>query len=224
MTKVRKALWDMSYGLYIVTATDGKKHNGQIVNSAIQVTNTPPKIAVCINKENLTHDLIEKTKKFGLSILEKEAPMTFIGTWGFRSGRDADKFASAGFKEGVTGVRLVTEHTLSVMEAKITHEQDVGTHTIFVGEVVNSEVLKDGELLTYEYYQKEKKGKAPKTAPTYKDLHMDKYTCEICGYEYNPALGDPLNGIKPGTPFEKLPDSWTCPVCGASRDKFTVVS
>jgi len=167
-TGSRKALWDLSYGLYIVTATDGEKHNGQIVNSAFQVTNTPPQIAVCINKENLTHEYIQKTGKFGMSVLEKETPLLFMGPWGFKSGRVIDKFQGVNYKIGVTGVKLVTDHSLSIMEAKITSTQDVGTHTIFVGEVINSEVLKDGELLTYEFYQKDKKGKAPKTAPTFK--------------------------------------------------------
>ena len=164
----RKALWDLSYGVYIVTATDGEKHNGQIVNSAIQVTNTPPQIAVCINKENLTHDYIKKTGKFGMSVLEKETPMLFIGPWGFKSGRVVDKFQGVNYKVGQNGVRLVVDHSLSVMEAKVTSAHDVGTHTIFIGEITNSEILKDGELLTYEYYQKDKKGKAPKSAPTFK--------------------------------------------------------
>lgn len=168
MSDCKKAIWDISYGLYIVTSFDGEKHNGQIVNTAFQVTNTPPQIAVCISKENLTHEYIMKTKLFGVSILEKETPMIFMGPWGFKSGRNIDKFQGVNYKTGTTGLRLVTDHTLSVMEAKVTSTQDVGTHTIFVGEIVNSEVIKDGELLTYEYYQKEKKGKAPKTAPTYK--------------------------------------------------------
>jgi ferric-chelate reductase [NAD(P)H] len=165
---MKTALWDISYGLYIVTSTDGEKHNGQIVNSAIQVTNTPPQLAVCISKENLTHEYISKSGVFGLSILEKETPMIFIGPWGFKSGRTMDKFQSVNYKNGETGVRLVTDHSLSVMEAKVVSKLDVGTHTIFVGKIVSSEVLKDGEVLTYEYYQKDKKGKAPKTAPTYK--------------------------------------------------------
>ncbi len=164
----KKALWDISYGLYIVTATDGEKHNGQIVNTAFQVTNTPPQIAVCINKENLTYEYIMKTKKFGVSILEKQTPMIFMGPWGFRSGRDIDKFKNVNYKTGTSGLRLITDHALSIMETKVTSIQDVGTHSIFVGEVISSEVIKDGELLTYEYYQKELKGKAPKTAPTYK--------------------------------------------------------
>ncbi len=164
----RKAVWDISYGLYIVTATDGQKHNGQIVNTAFQVTAEPPQIAICINKQNLTYEYIMKTKLFGVSVLEKETPMIFMGPWGFKSGRDIDKFVGVNYKTGTTGLRLVTDHSLSIMEAKVASMQDVGTHVIFVGKIVNSEVIKDGELLTYEYYQKDKKGKAPKTAPTYK--------------------------------------------------------
>lgn len=165
----KKAVWDISYGLYIVTAMDDTgKHNGQIVNTAFQVTNTPPQIAVCINKENLTYEYIEKTGRFGVSILEKETPMLFMGPWGFKSGRTMDKFQGVNYKTTESGLRLVTDHTLSVMEAIVKSKQDVGTHTIFVGEIIHSEVIKDGELLTYEYYQKVKKGKAPKTAPTFK--------------------------------------------------------
>jgi len=166
---MRKAVWDLSYGLYIVTATDGEKHNGQIVNVAFQATNTPSQIGICISKENLTHEYLLKTGVFALSILEKGTPMIFIGPWGFKSGRTVDKFQGVGYKMGSTGIRLITDNTLSVIEAKIKSTLDVGTHTIFVGEIVNSEVLKEGEALTYEYYQKDKKGKAPKTAPTYKE-------------------------------------------------------
>lgn len=165
---MKNALEDISYGVYIVTATDGEKHNGQIANSVIQVTNTPPQLAVCISKQNLTHEYISKTGIFGMSVLEKETSMLFMGPWGFKSGRTTDKFHGVNYKDGKTGVRLVADNSLSVMEAKVVSKLDVGTHTIFVGKIVNSEVLKDGEVLTYEYYHREKKGKAPKTAPTYR--------------------------------------------------------
>ncbi len=157
---MRKAVWDISYGLYIVTSRNNeKKYNGQIVNTAFQVTSTPAQIAVCINKENLTHKYIEESKVFGVSVLEKETPMTFIGKWGFKSGKDIDKFDSeTKFKEGSLKTPLVLNHSISIMEAKVTSTQDVGTHTIFIGEIVFSEVLKDAELLTYKYYQNTKKG------------------------------------------------------------------
>lgn len=168
MTDQKKALWDISYGVYIITSMDGDKKNGQIVTTAFQVTSDPPRVAVCISKETLTHEYISNSKKMGICVLEQETPMTFIGTWGFKSGRDIDKFMNTNYKIGkATGVPLVLDHVLSVMELNIQSQQDVGTHTLFIGELVSSEVIKEGTKLTYEYYQKEKKGKSPKTAPTY---------------------------------------------------------
>ncbi|MCX6112114.1 MAG: flavin reductase family protein [Proteobacteria bacterium] len=167
MSSTRKAVWDISYGVYIITSMDGEKKNGQIITTAFQVTSDPPRVAICVNKETLTHEYITKSRKIGISVLEQDVPMTFIGTWGFKSGRDIDKFKGINYKVGVTGVPLVLDHTLSVMEVDVKLIQDVSTHTLFIGEVVNSEIIKDGVKLTYEYYQKEMKGKAPKTAPTY---------------------------------------------------------
>jgi ferric-chelate reductase [NAD(P)H] len=163
----RRAFKDLSYGLYIVTSRDQEKINGQIVNTAIQVTSDPPRLAVIINKKNLTHALITKSRIFAVSVLEESTPLTFIGPFGFRSGRDIDKFAKVLFKEGVTGCPLVTDHALSVVEAKVFDQIDLGTHTIFVGDVVNSEVIKDGRPLTYQYYHENLKGKSPPNAPTY---------------------------------------------------------
>jgi ferric-chelate reductase [NAD(P)H] len=163
----RRALRDLSYGLYIVTSRDQEKLNGQIINTAIQVTSDPPRLAVIINKKNLTHEFITKSRIFAVSVLEEATPLTFIGPFGFRSGRDIDKFAQVGFKEGVTGCPLVTDHALSIVEAKVFDQIDLGTHTIFVGDVVNSEVIKDGQPLTYQYYHENLKGKSPPNAPTY---------------------------------------------------------
>jgi ferric-chelate reductase [NAD(P)H] len=163
----RRAFRDLSYGLYIVTSRDQEKLNGQIINTAIQVTSDPPRLAVIINKKNLTHEFITKSRIFAVSVLEEATPLTFIGPFGFRSGRDIDKFAQVGFKEGVTGCPLVTDHALSIVEAKVFDHIDLGTHTIFVGDVVNSEVIKDGRPLTYQYYHENLKGKSPPNAPTY---------------------------------------------------------
>jgi ferric-chelate reductase [NAD(P)H] len=166
---VKKALWDMSYGLYIVSSKNkDEKFNGQVVNTAFQVTAEPARIAVCINKENLTYKYLKESKVFSVSVLEKNTPMTFIGKWGFKSGRDIDKFLDTDYYVSDNKIPVVKDYTLSVIEAKIIEETSVGTHTVFIGEVINQEVLKEGEILTYEYYQKEKKGKAPKTAPTFK--------------------------------------------------------
>jgi len=166
----RKAFRDLSYGLYIVTARDGDRLNGQIINTAIQVTSDPPRVAVIINKENLTHEMITKSRVFGVSVLGESAPMAFIGLFGFRSGRDIDKLSKAQFKEGTTGCPLVTEHALSVLEARVTEQIDLGTHTVFIGDTISSEVLQDGRPMTYQYYHQNLKGKSPPKAPTYEPV------------------------------------------------------
>jgi len=163
-----KALWDITYGLYIVTSISGDRVNGQIANTVFQVSAEPPRIAVSINKNNLTHEYIEKSGILAVSVLEKDTPMPFIGTFGFKSGRDTDKFSKIAFKKGQMGCPLVTDNALSVFEAKVIGRTDTGTHTIFIAEIIGAEVLKKGSPLTYAYYQRVKNGKVPKNAPTYK--------------------------------------------------------
>ena len=163
----RSVFRNLSYGLYIVTSRDEDRMNGQVVNTVIQVTSEPPRIAVIINKKNFTHDLIVESKVFSASVLEQSAPLTFFGPFGFRSGRDFDKLSNVVFKEGITGCPLITEHVLSVLEAEVINEIDLGTHTVFIGNVVSSEVLGEGTPLTYQYYHQILKGKSPPNAPTY---------------------------------------------------------
>ena len=167
----RKVFRDLSYGLYIVTSRDGEKINGQVVNTVIQVTSDPPRVAVIVNKKNLTHEYISTSRVFGVSILAESAPMSFFGPFGFRSGRDVDKFAKVDYKEGVTGCPLLTDHALSILEAEVFDQIDLGSHTIFVGHVVFSETIKPGRPLTYHYYHEELKGKSPPNAPTFTPPH-----------------------------------------------------
>jgi ferric-chelate reductase [NAD(P)H] len=163
----RRVFRDLSYGLYIVTSRDDDRLNGQIINTAIQVTSDPVRVAVIINKKNLTHELITNSRIFTVSVLEESTPLTFIGPFGFKSGRDIDKFAKVKYKIGTTGAPLVIEHALSVLEAKVIDQIDLGSHTLFVGEVVSSEVIKEGSPLTYQYYHENLKGKSPPNAPTF---------------------------------------------------------
>jgi len=158
---------DLSYGLYIVTSKDGEKINGQIVNTVTPVTSDPPRVAVIINKKNLTHEFIIRSKVFAAMVLDENVSMGFLGPFGFRSGRDVDKFEKASFKIGNTGSPIVTEKTLSMIEAEVIDKIDLGTHTIFVGDVVNSEVLNHGTPLTYKYYHENLKGKTPPNAPSF---------------------------------------------------------
>ena len=221
-----KALSRISYGLYVVSSVKENKINGQIANTVFQVAAEPPTIAVSINKQNLTHRFIEASRKFAISILSKETSMEFIGHFGFRSGREINKFEGVNYKVGNTGVPIVLDNSIAYLEMEVIKEADAGTHTIFIGKAVGAEVLKDEEPMTYAYYHGVKRGKAPKTAPTYikeDEEEVSKrgsYKCTVCGYVYDPQKGDPDSGIEPGTPFDKLPDDWVCPVCGARKDKF----
>ncbi len=234
-----KALYLFSYGLYVITSKDDGKHNGQIVNTVFQVTAEPPKIAVSVNKGNLTHEYISKSRVFTASILSTGAPMPFIGTWGFKSGRDIDKFKDADFKVGTTGARILLNHTLAYLEAEVEQAVDIGTHTLFVGKIVDCEVVSDGEPMTYAFYHNIRKGKTPEKAATYvkeetspeqtkpEEENMGngkKYKCTVCGYIYDPEKGDPDNGISPGTAFGALPSDWVCPVCGVGKDQFEPMS
>ena len=164
-----KALWSMSYGLYIVSSrsADGKL-NGQIANSVFQVTAEPPQVAVAINKGNLTHSYIEESGAFAVSVLSQDATMKFVGLFGFRSGRDVDKLSRANYKVGTIGAPVVLDYALSFLEAEVVEAVDLGTHTLFVGKVVAGEVLAEGTPLTYADYHEKKKGKAPEAAPTYR--------------------------------------------------------
>lgn len=239
MSKVDlSSLNSLTYGLYLVTSRAGQQINGLTVNTVVQVALEPCLVTVAINKQSFTHELIEKSGVFAVTVLEKETPLEFIGRFGFRTGREFNKFEGLEFETGETGVPLVTEHAVAVMEAKVRARLDCVTHTLFLGEVQMARWVKQGAPLTYAYYRKVKKGKAGKGAPTYqkpqeenesknsresgtsKERDMQRYVCTVCGYVYDPAEGDPDNGVPAGTPFESLPPDWVCPVCGAGKDQF----
>jgi len=227
----RKALHKISYGLYVICSKDNGKINGQIANAVIQVSSEPPIIAISINKKNCTYDFITKSKVFTISILSEKTPMNFIGTFGFKSGRDIDKFEGINYKLGNTNTPIITDYSVATIETKVINRIDVKTHTIFIAEIVDAEILSDEKPMTYEYYHKIKGGFSPETAPTYykqmdkpekKEVKkMEKYRCDVCGYIYDPEKGDPDNGVPAGTNFKDIPDDWVCPVCGAGKDSFS---
>jgi flavin reductase (DIM6/NTAB) family NADH-FMN oxidoreductase RutF/rubredoxin len=233
-----KVLYNISYGIYIVSSKKEDQINGQIANTVFQITAEPATIAVSINKKNFTHDFITQSKVFAVSVLEQEVDMKFIGRFGFKSGRDEDKFEGINYKIGVTGSPIIMENTIAYLEAEVIQAIDVGTHTLFVGKVVEAENIKKAKPLTYDYYHQIKKGISPQTAPTYiadnkkiennkkrkESEKMAKYKCSVCGYIYDPEKGDPESGVNPGTTFENLPDDWVCPICGAGKDEFEELS
>jgi len=228
----KKTFHKISYGLYVICSKNKEKTNGQIANALFQVTSEPPTIAVSINKQNLTHEYINESKVFTVSILDKKTPLTFIGTFGFKSGRDIDKFKNVRFKQSSTHVPIILDNTLGYLEAEVIDTIDVGTHTIFIGRITDAAVFSREPVMTYEYYHEVKGGYSPKTAPTYfseidkktekkkEEVKMDNYVCTVCGYVYDPTKGDPESGIAAGTTFEDLPDDWVCPICGAGKDAF----
>jgi flavin reductase (DIM6/NTAB) family NADH-FMN oxidoreductase RutF/rubredoxin len=224
-----KALHKISYGLYVVSSLNGDRINGQIANTVFQVTSEPPTVAVSINKSNLTHEFIKESGVFVASILAQNTPLSFIGRFGFKSGRDIDKFEGISYERGETKSPIVTDNTLAFLEARVKQGVDAGSHTVFISDLVGAELLKEGEPMTYAYYHLVKRGSTPKSAPTYHEeqkevvAKMAKYRCTVCSYIYDPELGDPDGGIAPGTSFEDIPDDWECPVCGAAKSEFEKV-
>jgi len=228
-----RALHKISYGLYVVTSKKNGRFNGQIANTVFQTTSDPPMVTVCLNKQNLTHEFVEGSKVFAATVLSQQTPMLFIGRFGFKSGRDTDKFEGVDSRFGVTGAPIVLDHAVAYVEAEVTADMDAGTHTLYVGRVVDAEILDESsEPMTYAYYHQVKRGRSPKTAPTYlkeepkkeaakpEAKATQKWRCTVCGWIYDPAVGDPDGGIDAGTPFEDIPNGWVCPVCGAGKEDF----
>ena len=221
----RKVLHKISYGLYLVTSCKGDAISGQTANTVFQVTSDPPIIATAINKQNFTHEFISSSRVFGVSVLAQDAPLKLIGRFGFKSGRDIYKFNDLNYRIGETGVPIVLDNTIAYLEAEVNNQMELTTHTLFTGEVVAAEVIREGEPMTYAYYHQVKRGTTPKTAPTFvletkKAASLIKYLCSVCSYVYDPEKGDPDSGIASGTPFEGLPNDWVCPICGAGKDEF----
>lgn len=222
-------LFKITYGLYVVSSVNGRKENGYISNTVFQVTSKPVQLAVACSKNNFTAELIIQSKLFSISALEKNTKSELIATFGYKSGVNTDKFLNVKYKKGKTGVPILLEDTLAWFECELTQTIDIDSHLIFIGKLIDSDILDNVfEPLTYTYYRDVKKGKAPKNAPTYvemestsKDLtNKELYYCPTCGYIYDQDKGDPDGGIAPGTKFEDIADNWVCPVCGTEKADF----
>ena len=190
------ALFNIGYGLYVVTSNDGKKDNGLIVNTVTQVTNTPNRIAVTINKQNYSHHIIKQTGVMNINCLTVDAPFKVFEAFGFRSGRNVDKFADCESLRSDNGLVFLPRYINSFMSLKVEQYVDLDTHGMFICSVTEARVLSDRETMTYTYYQNNVKPK-PETAG------KKGYVCKICGYVYE---------------GETLPEDFICPLCkhGAS--------
>lgn len=163
-----RAFWSVTYGLYICSTRVGDRRNGCLVNTFGQVAEGPCVATVSISKKNLTHEMIMASRVLAVQVLEKETPLRFLGSFGFRTGREYDKFAAVEYRDGVTGCPVVLDNTLASFEVRVTETIDAGSHTVFVGQVVKAERLKSGEPLTYAYYHEVKGGKTGRNAPGYR--------------------------------------------------------
>ena len=189
------ALFKIGYGLYVLTANENDKDNGCIINTVMQVTSEPCMIAVAVNKLNYTNSMISKTRKFNISTLAEGVSFDVFKRFGFQSGRDVNKFDGYNdVKRSPNGVLYITQNTNSYMSAYVQQEIDLGTHTMFLGQLVAAECLSDMPTVTYDFYQKNIKPKPEKA-------QLNKKTgwrCKICGYVYE---------------GEDLPSDFICPWC-----------
>lgn len=209
------AFRNMSYGVYIISTWDDKRPTGCTANSAMQITSDPATIAISINHDNYTNQCIEKTGKFAISILGENSDPSIIGTFGFQSGKNVNKFDSVKYE--IKGDMPIVTGGCAYITCEVVNKIETDTHTVFLGKVIDADVLSKDDSMTYAYYHKVIKGKSPKNAPTYikEDISDEdnkvKYVCSVCGYEY-------LGSI----PFEELPDDYVCPICGQPKSVFKI--
>ena len=192
------ALFKLSYGLFVVSANVDGKDNGCIVNTVIQLTDSPKRISVAVNKANLTHDMILQSGKFNVSVISESAKFSLFENFGFKSGRDAEKFTAISCNRSENGLYYVTEGVNAFISGNVINTVDCGTHTLFIADVTEAQVLTDEKSATYAYYFENIKPK-PSESKT------KKYVCTICGYEYE---------------GEELPEDFVCPLCKHGAEYF----
>lgn len=193
-----QAMFQLTYGLFVLMAKEEEKENGCIINTAMQVTSTPNRISITVNKQNYTHDMIMRTGEFNVCILNEEAPFELFKQFGFQSGRDADKLAGCKVAYSENQIPYLTEHSCAYLSGKVIQTVDIGTHTLFIADVTDAELVAGGTPVTYTYYHAHIKPKPEKTK-------IVGYRCKICGYIYE---GEPL------------PEDFICPICKHGAEDF----
>lgn len=191
------ALFNIGYGLYIVTAREGDKDNGCIVNAVTQLTDKKLRVAVTINKANLTHDMVKNTGVMNVNCLTEETPFAIFEYFGFQSGRNVDKFVSPNLHRSDNGLVIQPNYSNAFFSLKVEQEVDLDSHTLFICEVTEAKVLSDKPTMTYAYYHQNVKPKPEKKSKG--------WVCKVCGYVYE---------------GEELPDDFICPLCKHGKDAF----
>ncbi len=208
-----KAFYSLSYGVYIVSTWDNGRPTGCTANCAAQITSNPATVMVSINKDNFTNSCIRDCGYFAISVLSETSDPSIIGTFGFRSGKDFDKFSQVSY--AIKDKMPVLEDCCAYIACKVIDTMDTSTHTVFLGEVIGADTVQNATPMTYSYYHNVIKGKTAKNSPTYQadenepQVSANKYVCPVCNYVYDG-----------NTPFEELPDDWVCPICGAPKKVF----
>ena len=196
------ALFNIGYGLYVITSNDGKKDNGMIGNSVMQITNSPARVVVGINKANYSHDVIKETGIMNVNCLAVDAPFSVFERFGFQSGRDTDKFASETPGRTENGLAVLTQYANAVLSLKVESYIDMDSHGMFICTVTEEKVMSDKETMTYTYYQDNVK-------PKRKEEKKKGFVCKICGYVYE---------------GETLPPDFVCPLCKHGAEDFEPLS
>jgi flavin reductase (DIM6/NTAB) family NADH-FMN oxidoreductase RutF/rubredoxin len=186
-----KALYQLGYGLYVLTTRNGEKDNGCIVNTVMQVASTPLIIAVGVNKQNYTCEIIQKTGILNINSLTEDTPFDVFKHFGYQSGRDVNKFDECTPNRSENGLIVLPKHIKGFLSLAVDHETDLGSHMLFLCRPTEGKLLSDGEAVTYSYYQKNIK---PNPQPEKKK----GFVCRICGYVYE---------------GETLPEDFVCPLC-----------
>ena len=203
----KKAMYKLSYGLFVLTAKEGEKDNGCIINTAIQAASTPNQMSICVNKANDTHDMIMRTGEFTVSVISQRASFDLFKHFGFQTGREVNKFADfTACDRGQNGIFYITEGTNAYISVKVAKTEDLGSHTMFIGEITDMEVLSGDASATYEYYMNYIKPKPQEAGKT--EDGQTIWRCTICGYEY---VG------------EELPEDFICPLCKHPASDFEKV-
>ena len=201
-----KAMFKLSYGLFVISTKLGDKDNGCIINTAIQAASDPNQMSVSLNKSDYTHDMIMDAGEFNVSVIAQDASFELFKRFGFQSGRDVDKYAAYdGFARATNGITYVTEGTNAFFSVKVKQTIDLGSHTMFIGEITDMDVLADTESATYAYYHSNIK---PKPEASKGESGKTVWRCIICGYEYE---------------GEELPPDFVCPICKHPASDFEKV-
>ena len=210
-----KALNDLSYGMYIVTTKKGNKNVGCFINTTMQITSKNPILAISLNKENYTNEVLKETRKCAISILSEKAKKELISKFGYFSSREINKFEDRNY-QNISELPVVLEDVCGYIIGEVIRVIDVETHDIFLIRIQQAKKISEEVPMTYKYYHENLKGTAPKKAPTYQEGKTEskgnRYQCSICGYIYDDSKEE-IN-------FEDLPEDWTCPLCGVGKDKF----